>query len=60
MSLDDLVKGGGVTIINICHDDWCKTLKTGNGADCNCNPTQEIKTLKSDSDFKAYFDGETK
>ena len=21
------------------HDDWCKTLKTGRGGDCNCNPT---------------------
>jgi hypothetical protein len=21
------------------HDDWCRTLVTGRGSDCNCNPT---------------------
>jgi hypothetical protein len=21
------------------HDDWCRTLVTGRGTDCNCNPT---------------------
>ena len=32
-------KGGCVFHSMIAHDDWCLTLKTGNGGDCNCTPT---------------------
>jgi hypothetical protein len=22
----------------VAHDSWCKTMNTGRGSDCNCNP----------------------
>lgn len=28
----------GVFITEHRHDDWCQTLKTGSGLDCNCEP----------------------
>lgn len=28
----------GVFLLEVAHDDWCRTMKTGNGSDCNCNP----------------------
>ncbi len=29
---------GRVSHMMVRHDDWCKTLQTGNGEDCNCEP----------------------
>ena len=29
---------GTVASMTICHDDWCNTLKTNDGLDCNCAP----------------------
>jgi hypothetical protein len=34
----DAFQLGRVTHAVIAHDDHCKTLRTGNGADCNCSP----------------------
>ena len=30
--------GGVVLMQEFQHDSWCRTLKTGNGNDCNCDP----------------------
>jgi len=30
--------GGGVFHTQMAHEDWCKTMKTGNGSDCTCEP----------------------
>jgi len=32
-----MLKKGEVTVVEIQHDSWCKTLKTGSGLDCNCD-----------------------
>ena len=32
-----MFKKGEVTVVEIQHDSWCKTLKTGSGLDCNCD-----------------------
>ena len=37
MNIEDLLNPGRVTLMNHRHDDWCKTLKTRNGDDCNCD-----------------------
>jgi hypothetical protein len=31
-----------VVVLQLAHDDWCKTLKTGRSADCNCNPDESF------------------
>jgi hypothetical protein len=32
-------KGKGAVIHMMCaHEDWCRTMQTGNGADCTCTP----------------------
>ena len=33
-----MFKKGEVSGMEIQHDSWCKTLKTGSGMDCNCDP----------------------
>jgi hypothetical protein len=30
--------GGGIFHTLVAHEDWCKTMKTGNGSDCTCDP----------------------
>ncbi len=35
-----LASSGGVFHMCVAHDAWCKTLTTGNGSDCNCNPEE--------------------
>lgn len=35
----------GVIITRFQHDDWCKTLKTGRGDDCCCNPDESFWLL---------------
>lgn len=32
----------GILIVQLRHDGWCKTLKTGHGDDCNCNPDEAL------------------
>lgn len=32
-----MLKKGEVTVVEIRHDSWCKTLKTGSGLDCDCD-----------------------
>ncbi|MBP5996967.1 MAG: hypothetical protein KA535_03365 [Azonexus sp.] len=39
---------GGFYYNTIEHDEWCKTLKTGHGEDCNCNPTESIWLMRED------------
>ena len=46
-----MFKEGEVTIIEIQHDSWCKTLKTGSGLDCNCDPDVHSE----DKEFMARF-----
>jgi hypothetical protein len=29
---------GAQFFFDILHDDWCKTLKTGDSSKCNCDP----------------------
>lgn len=32
-------KGRGNVIHTMCaHEDWCRTMQTGNGNDCTCTP----------------------
>jgi hypothetical protein len=34
-----MTSGAGHVAHMMCaHDDWCSTMQTGNGSDCNCNP----------------------
>ena len=40
MSLDP--KPGQVNFAVVKHDDGCPTLLSGNGFDCECNPTMEL------------------
>ena len=55
MELNKLIEGGGLIMVQIAHDDWCKTLKTGNGSDCNCNPVESAKKLEGDGEIEEYF-----
>jgi hypothetical protein len=32
----------------VAHDDWCNTLKTGRGQDCNCDPDVEVVEDRGD------------
>ncbi len=32
----------GLFVLNVAHDSWCKTLKTGRGQDCNCDPDHRL------------------
>ena len=41
-ALDLITSGGAVLMFELQHDTWCRTLKTGNGNDCNCNPDQQF------------------
>lgn len=36
--LASIGKGGSVIHSMMAHDDWCPTMKTGNGNDCTCEP----------------------
>jgi hypothetical protein len=36
--LSEAFTPGEVTHMCYSHDNHCRTLKTGNGADCNCSP----------------------
>ena len=36
----------GVFVMEYQHDDWCKTLRTGRGSDCNCNPDMKVFRVK--------------
>jgi hypothetical protein len=36
--IGDAFTPGKVTHVCFSHDDHCRTLQTGNGADCNCSP----------------------
>ncbi len=38
VSIDEAFAPGVVTHACYSHDAHCKTLKTGNGFDCNCEP----------------------
>jgi hypothetical protein len=38
ISIEEAFAPGQVTHACYSHDSHCKTLKTGNGFDCNCNP----------------------
>lgn len=55
MNIDDLFESGGIVMLTVAHDDWCKTLKTGVGADCNCNPVESVETLKGADEIEKYF-----
>lgn len=33
----------GLYILHVAHDDWCQTLRTGNGLDCNCSPETTLE-----------------
>ena len=35
----------GVIIVRLAHDDWCKTLRTGRGGDCCCDPDESFWLL---------------
>lgn len=37
----------GVTIMEVRHDDFCKTLKTRRMDDCTCNPQMVVKRRPS-------------
>jgi hypothetical protein len=30
----------GIVVVQFLHDDRCRTLMTGRGDDCNCNPDE--------------------
>jgi hypothetical protein len=32
----------GLWVLQIRHDDWCETLRTGQPARCNCQPDQRL------------------
>ena len=54
-----MLKKGEVTVVEIQHDSWCKTLKTGSGLDCNC----DADIYSEDKEFMAmvnaaFRDGE--
>ena len=34
----DAFQVGAITHAVMNHDLWCKTMKTGSGHDCNCEP----------------------
>jgi hypothetical protein len=38
VSADEAFRPGTVTHMCFSHDDHCRTLQTGIGADCNCSP----------------------
>jgi hypothetical protein len=38
ISTEDAFAPGQVTHACVSHDKHCKTLRTGNGSDCTCNP----------------------
>jgi hypothetical protein len=42
---------GTVTHVMIAHDDWCGTMKTGSGGDCNCNPRVTYHQMPRPSDI---------
>jgi len=46
-----MFKKGEVTVVEIQHDSWCKTLKTGSGLDCNCDTDFSINS--EDKEFMA-------
>lgn len=52
------IKKGCMNILRIEHDDWCKTLTSGSGDDCNCQPVTRLVVLETDEDFKRYFEDE--
>jgi hypothetical protein len=49
-----------INILRIEHDDWCETLKSGSGLDCNCSPVTRMVPLESEEDIQRYFAGEEK
>jgi hypothetical protein len=42
---------GTVTHVMIAHDDWCGTMKTGSGSDCNCTPRATYHRMPRPSDI---------
>jgi hypothetical protein len=42
---------GRMTHVIVKHDEWCRTLNGGTGADCNCNPdvTYHLQPLPNKS-----------
>jgi hypothetical protein len=40
---------GRVVHVMVSHDDWCKTMKTGNGYDCTSNPNISYHLQPKDS-----------
>jgi len=51
------IKKGCIYILRVEHDDWCETLKSGSGLDCNCNPVTRMVPLESDEDIERYCAG---
>ncbi len=41
------VKPGTINILNVYHDDWCKsnTKKGRKPSRCNCNPEYKMETV---------------
>lgn len=52
------IKPGAITICQIAHEEWCNTLKTGKGGDCNCDPVVRMIPIKSDADLQKYLEGQ--
>ena len=48
--VEGLIKKNSINIMNVAHDDWCKSnTKKGRNADlCNCNPDISIDELKQE------------
>jgi hypothetical protein len=45
--LNEVARGkGGLYVIHYEHDDWCRTLITNRGVDCNCNPDIGFERIK--------------
>lgn len=55
---DSIIKPGTVNVMQIRHDSDCPTLKTGKGADCNCDPDMVMIPLQTDADIEKYCDSE--
>jgi hypothetical protein len=48
--VEGLIKKNTINVMNVFHDDWCKSnTKKGRNADlCNCNPDIRMDELKQE------------
>jgi hypothetical protein len=47
-----VVPKGGLHLLNVEHDEWCKCYKGGR---CNCDPNISFRTNVTEDEFKASF-----